>query len=149
MNITIQEDPALEETQVVIRCKQADAPVLEMIAALRSFDQNFDQKLTGLREGQTFLLDFHQVLYIDTADGRTFLYTKEQVYETSLRLYELEERLSGRQFLRASKSTLVNFNAIRSLRPDLGGRLRLTMRGGEALYVSRQYAPAFRKRLGL
>ena len=72
MNITIQEDPALEETQVVIRCKQADAPVLEMIAALRSFDQNFDQKLTGLREGQTFLLDFHQVLYIDTADGRTF-----------------------------------------------------------------------------
>ena len=34
------------------------------------------------------------MLYIESVDKRTFLYTEESVYETPLRLYELEERLA-------------------------------------------------------
>ena len=131
MQIRLEEDPGLGEVQVVIRCPRAD------------------DKLTGEKGGQTFLLDFADVLYADTVDKRTFLYTAEGEFETPLRLYELEERLGPHDFFRASKSALVNFGAIRSLRPDLGGRLRLTMRNGEAVYVSRQYAPGLKKRLGL
>lgn len=89
------------------------------------------------------------MLYIDTADKRTFLYTAEGVYETPLRLYELEDRLSAGDFFRASKSSIVNFNEIRSLRPDFGGRMQLTMSNGEQLIVSRQYVPYIRKKLGL
>ena len=33
------------------------------------------------------------------------------------------------------------------MRPDLGGRLLLTVEGGEKLYASRQYAGAFRQKL--
>ncbi len=95
------------------------------------------------------MLEPEKVLYIETVDKKTFLYTAKEVYETDLRLYELEERLGEREFFRATKSVLVNFNGIRSLRPDLGGRLRLAMVNGEALYVSRQYAPALKKRLGI
>lgn len=145
MDICIQEEPGRSGIQVVIRCGRADAQVQKLLAALRAMDQ----KLTGMQEGQTFLLDFSEVLYIDTVDKRTFLYTAGGVFETPLRLYELEERLCAYGFFRISKSAIVNFNAIQSLRPDLGGRLRLTLRNGEAVYVSRQYAGALKKRLGL
>lgn len=146
MQIRMEEDPALAEVEVLIRCPRADGEAQKLLALLRAMDS---RKLTGERGGQTFLLEPGSILYIDTVDRRTFLYTEDGEYETSLRLYELEQRLSGEDFFRASKSALVNFNAIRSLRPDLGGRLRLTLRGGEALYVSRQYAPGLKKRLGL
>ena len=145
MQIKIEEDPAVEDVQVVVRCRQADSKVQRLLGLLRAMDD----KLVGEQGGQAFLLEPSRVLYIDTVDRRTFFYTGEGVYETPLRLYELEERLAGRDFFRASKSTIVNFEAIRSLRPDLGGRLRLTMRNGEAVYVSRQYAPALKKRLGM
>ncbi len=145
MQIKLEEDPAVGEVQVVIRCRQADGSVQKLLALLRAMDQ----KLTGERGGQTFLLDFGDVLYIDTVDKKTFFYTAEGVYETPLRLYELEERLAPHDFFRASKSAIVNFAAIQSLRPDLGGRLRLTLRNGEAVYVSRQYAPGLKKRLGI
>lgn len=145
MQITMEEDPMLTDVQVVIRCRQADGRVRKLLAALRAMDQ----KLTGVRGGQTFLLDFSEVLYIDTVDKKTFFYTADGVYETPLRLYELEERLAPHDFFRASKSAIVNFGAIQSLRPDLGGRLRLTLRNGEAVYVSRQYTPGLKKRLGL
>ncbi len=147
MKIRIEEELGLAETEVIIRCSPGDSQTARLLAVLGEFQPA--QKLTGIRDGQTYLLDFAQVLYADTVDKKTFLYTQEAVYETELRLYELESQLRGRDFFRASKSALVNFNAIQSLRPDLGGRIRLTMRGGEAIYVSRQYAPLLKKRLGL
>ncbi len=36
-----------------------------------------------------------EILYIDTVDRKTFCYTNGAVYESALRLYELEDRLSG------------------------------------------------------
>lgn len=149
MKIEIQEEPSLQETEVIIRCARTDGQTARLLALLGQLEPKGSGRLTGRRDGQTYLLDWRDLLYADTVDKRTFLYTAEGVYETDLRLYELEERLGEKDFFRASKSVLVNFNAIRSLRPDLGGRIRLTMEGGEAVYVSRQYAPGLKKRLGL
>lgn len=145
MKLSIEEREDLPETEVIIRCCRTDPQILKMIATLRAFDQ----KLTGLREGRTFLLDAEDVLYIDTADKKTFLYTAKEVYETPLRLYELEERLAARDFFRASKSAIVNFNQIKSMRPEFGGRMELTMTNGEKLFVSRQYVPTIKQKLGI
>ncbi len=145
MKITIQDGPEFLETEVIFRCREAGPQILKMIATLRAFDR----KLTGYREGQTFLLEADDVLYIDTVDKRTFLYTADGVFETPLRLYELEERLAAWDFFRASKSSVVNFNQIKSMRPDFGGRIQLTMQNGEKLFVSRQYVPAVKKKIGL
>lgn len=145
MKIVLEENPGFTETEVVIRCREATPQVMGILAALRSFDQ----RLTGTREGRTYLFEAGQVLYIESVDKRTFLYTAEGVYETPLRLYELEERLASWDFVRASKSVIVNFGQVSSIRPDLGGRLQLTLENGEVVGVSRQYAPAIRKKLGM
>lgn len=145
MRFSIEEGEQFSETEIIIRCRRTDPQILKMMSLL----QVFDRKLTGLKEGQTYLLEADQVLYIDTVDKKTFLYTAESVYETPLRLYELEERLAAADFFRASKSSIVNFNGIRSLRPDFGGRIQLTMSNGEQLLVSRQYVPAIKQKLGL
>ena len=145
MQIHIQEEPGLAETEVVIRCPRTDGQVARMLALLRVFDQ----KLTGVRDGETFLLEAAEVLYIDTVDRRTFLYTAGGVYETPLKLYELSDRLASVDFFRAGKSVVVNFRQIQSLRPELGGRMRLTMSNGELVFVSRQYVPEVKRRLGL
>ena len=145
MKIVIHEDPLLEETEIVINCRSADTEVLRLLASLRAYEK----KLTGLKDGKTYLLESSQVFYIDTVDKRTFLYTRSAVYETPLRLYELEERLAANDFFRASKSCVINLRAIRSLAPDFGGRLEVTLENGERLSISRQYAAAIKIRLGL
>lgn len=145
MRISIEEGEQFAETEIVICCRKTDPRISRLFSLL----QTFDQKLTGLKDGQTYLLEAEQVLYIDTADKRTFLYTAEGVYETPLRLYELEERLAASDFFRASKSSIVNFNEIRSLRPDFGGRMFATMVNGEQLIISRQYVPYIKQKLGL
>lgn len=143
MKITLNQDPAFPETEVIINCPQADEEILHLVAMLRIHQR----KLVGTREGESRLLDAKDILYIDTADKRTFLYTRGAVYESALRLYELEEGLTGLEFLRAGRSALVNFRRVQSIRPELGGRLLVTVEGGEQLYVSRQYAAAWREKL--
>ena len=144
MKVEWIEDPDCREARVTVRSAKGDPEALRALALLGAGEQ----KITGVREGETFVLERRDVLYADTADRRSFLYTARGVYETPLRLYELEERL-GSGFFRASKSALVNFDHIRSLCPDLGGRLRLKLSNGELLVVSRQYAGAIKEKLGL
>ena len=62
-------------------------------------------------------------------------------------LYELEDNLMDLDFLRISRSAIVNFRHIQSIRPELGGRLLLTMENGEQVYVSRQYAASIKEKL--
>lgn len=81
MKITIIENEALSETEIVIHCQRANEQIIRIVAGLRAHEK----KITGLYEGQTFLLDIQDILYIDTADRKTFLYTAKQVYDTNWR----------------------------------------------------------------
>lgn len=144
MKIEIKEDMSCEETQIQIVCHHMDSSILKMMAML----QVFDRKITGIKDGETHLLEADKILYIDTTDKKTFFYTTDAVYETPFRLYELEERLKPVDFIRVSKSVLVNFARIKSLRPDMGGRMRLTMENGEVVIASRQYAPVIKAKHG-
>ena len=143
MKITLNQDPAFPETEVIINCPQADEDVLRLVAMLRVYQK----KLVGVQDGERHLLDVKDILYIDTADKKTFLYTGKEVYESALRLYELEDALRELDFLRAGRSAIVNFRRIRSICPELGGRMLVTMDNGEQVYVSRQYAGEMKEKL--
>ena len=143
MKIQIEQITGLPETEITIRCPEVDEDILRIISMLRI--QN--QKITGLLDGDIHLLDAGKILYFESVDKHTFCYTDHQVYECPLRLYELEEKLGHMDFLRISKSAIVNFRRIQSIHPDFGGRLMLTLEGGERLCASRQYAALIRKKL--
>ena len=145
MKVTVEERPGLDQPEVIIRCPRLDERTARLIELLRLSDA----RLTGEKDGETCILDGAEVLYIDTVDRGTFLYTADGVYQTRLRLYELEGQLTGWDFIRVSKSAIVNFGQVKSLRPDFGGRLRLTMSNGEVVVANRQYVPAIKAKLGL
>jgi len=128
---------------VIINCRQTDEQILRIIAGLRIVDK----KITGLLNEQTFIINTSDVLYIESVDRKTFLYTAKQTYETPLKLYELEERLTTEDFIRVTKSCVLNFNRVKSIRGDFGGRLLCTLENGETISISRQYATVIKQKL--
>lgn len=145
MKLTVEERPGLEEVEVSIRCPAIDRRVRAIMAAANAADR----RLLGTDDAGTFIVEPADVLYAETVDGRTFLYGRERVLESPLRLYELEESLSGTEFVRATKSLIVNFDHVRALRPYLNARLELVLSNGESVIASRQYAPAIKRKIGL
>ena len=116
-----------------------------MIATLRMLDQ----QLAVTKEDENFLLDVEKIAYIEAVERKTFVYTDDDVYESKLKLYEMEERLCRSGFFRVSKNTLVHLRFIKSLKNDIARKLRLTLLNGEQIMVSRQYADEIKKRLGV
>lgn len=145
MKLTVEERPDLAEVEVTIRCPAIDRRVRAIMAAANAADR----RLMGTDGHGTFLVDAADVLYAETVDGRTFLYEDGRVLESPLRLYELENQLAGTEFVRASKSLIVNFDHVRGLRPYLNARLELILSNGEHVIASRQYAPSIKQKIGL
>lgn len=145
MRITIDEQSGARDIEVTIVCPKADRRVLDMVARLRMLDR----KVTGTADGRTRVLSAEEVLFVESVDKRTFIYTKDEVLETGLRLYEMEERLADCEFMRIAKGCIVNFRAITALRPDINGRIVATLLNKDQVVISRQYAPAVKAKLGL
>ena len=130
---------------MIVNCRELTRDIERLVAAI----QVVDHKLIGKKDGQTYILDAANVLYVDTVDRRVFIYTDNDVFESRLKLYMLEEQLASLDFFRAGKSSIVSLRHIRSLQADIDGRLLVTMDNGERLVVSRQYSKHIKDRLGV
>jgi len=143
MRVTINTDERYTETEITVNCNHVSDDIDKLLAAIRLLDM----KLTGRKDGRQYIFEASDVVYIDSIDKHTFLYASNGVYESSLKLYELEAKLADRDFIRASKSCLFNINHVNSIEPDFDRRLILSMTGDIKLIVSRQYATAVKEKL--
>lgn len=134
-----------ETLQVVIKCRKIDDEIIR----LKCHIELYDRKLQAKKDGEWYLINSSDVLYFESVDNHIFLYTEDDVMEVKQRLYELEDILSDKDFIRVSKSQIVNINKVRSLRPELNRTILATMCNGEQLYISRKYVQAIRNILSI
>lgn len=145
MKTSININPDNPETEISVTCPALTPEVEKLISMVRVMDS----KLTVKKDGEVFLLDIPEILYLETMERKCFVYTENAVYETDAKMYELEQQLAASGFFRVSKSTLLQLKHIKSLRADLNHRIRITMDNGEQVVASRMYADELRERLGL
>ena len=145
MKIIIEDVSPDDEEQVIIRCRNLSDKVLKLISELKAEQQ----KLTGLKDGVITMIDAKRVYYFEGVDNKVFIYCKQNVYESKLKLYEIEEKYDNTYFFRASKSIIINISKIKSISPSLSGRFEALLFNGETIVISRQYVPELKKRLGL
>ena len=145
MEVEVKVEPGRKEPRVVILTGE-DSPELQRLA----------RELAGLqlgpiqvREGErTLLLPQEEFLRFYTDGKSVAAQTAAGVYAVGLRLYELEERLGRRGFLRVSHSELVNSRKITALDLSLTGTIRMTLGDGAAVcYVSRRYVKRIKQAL--
>jgi DNA-binding LytR/AlgR family response regulator len=145
MKIIIEECDPGEEDQIIIRCTKLDDNILKLISELKQGQK----KLTGIKDGNMVMIDPSNVYYFEGVDNKVFLYCKQNVYETKLKLYEIEEEYKNTDFFRASKSVILNVAKIKSISPAYSGRFEAQLFNGEVVVISRQYVPELKKKLGM
>ena len=143
MKIEIVVDEKATDLNISVTCKQLTPDVERILTMLRMMNHQLMVK----KNEETFLLDIAQVIYIESVDRKCFVYTSDEIYETDLRLYELEKQLEGYGFFRVSKSFLIHLQKVQSLKAEINRKIRITMSNGEQIIASRQYAEELKKRL--
>lgn len=152
MKITIVDLLPGEEDEVIIKCSSLSNSVVELINELKQNENGKTKAIHKLHvylNGEIHLIEPAEVFYFEYVDQKVFVYCKTKVYEIRNKLYEIEEMLSDKDFIRVSKSSILNLNKISSLSPGFGGRFEALLKNGEKIIISRQYVNALKEALGL
>ena len=144
MQVILEKVDSAEQENAVIKAVTETDDIKAAVEIL----EGGTRKIPLIKDSKTVLLEVNFIYYIESVDKKTFVYTKENCYESKLRLYELEETL-GPYFLRISKSMIVNLKKIKGVKSDLSGRMEATMLTGEKIVISRSYVKEIKRRLDL
>ena len=144
MKVTISKDSD-SGTAVEIHCRE----VTSETERLARYIGRFDERIAASSKGQTYNVPVEEILYIESVDKKTFLYTSGNILQTEKRLYELEEILDEKTFFRCSKSVIVNLNKVTKLKPEVTRNILATLSNGEVIVISRRYVRVLKNLIGL
>lgn len=145
MKITINVEPLAAETSLLVTCKELTPQVEKLLAAIRILDK----QITANKGDAVCLINLADVFYIEALERKTFIYTDKEVFDSEMKLYELEAALAQYNFVRVSKNTICSLSKIKTLKSEVDRKIKITMENGYQIIASRMYADEFRKKLGV
>ena len=148
MKVSINIISSELEEEVIFNVHNVQEKVTEAIELLTSSNEVI-KHLLGRKEEKYYKVNVDEIFYIESIDRKVFIYTKTQTYEISEKLYVLEEQLTSMNFIRISKSLLLNIDKIHSFYPKLSGNLEALLTNNEKVIISRRYVANLKNKLGM
>lgn len=145
MKIIVDENIDYDEIEIIVKCQKQDEKIIKIIQFLET---NNDTVLCK-KNKEIYKIALDNILYIESIDEKTFVYVENQIFENSSKLYELENQLQNRGFVRISKSSILNLQYLKNVKALINGKYEVTLTNEEKLVVSRKYMPAFKKEFGI
>ncbi|WP_315065642.1 LytTR family DNA-binding domain-containing protein [uncultured Clostridium sp.] len=100
-------------------------------------------------EDELKILSYDDIYYFEAMGNDVFCMTKDKRYKVKEKLYELEERLGQKGFIRVSKCFVVNIVKVDRIISWFNSKLILKLIDiNEEVYVTRKYLNDFKKYLG-
>ena len=98
------------------------------------------EKLINIKDrGQIFRVDVDTIERIDAAGDYMCIYTGDNTLILRETMKDLEKRLDPRRFQRVHRSTIVNLDQVKEVKPHTNGECFLVLGSGAQVKVSRSY----------
>ena len=121
--------------------------VLEMLSEFDSRRQS-PERIVVKSDGEIVCLKPSEIDWAESAGNYVCLHVGAVTHILRETITALENRLGARQFLRVHRSTLVNVDRIKTLKPSLYGDYSILLRDGTKLTLSRGFRETVLRRLG-
>lgn len=144
VNLFVSKD--IEEPYADIHTNELTDNITKAMSILESDDSN---DMLAVKKGSDIaLLEFDDVFMLRVEDKQVKVYTENNQYLIKKPLYQVEETLSS-DFVRISKTTIVNLRKIERVAPSLKGMMFIQLKNGLKDNISRKYLPDFKNALDL
>lgn len=148
MKVEVRISETAAEPYAVIYTHKVTEEILKIATLIEKENCIENSILTVMDNDRIIVLRPVEVYMIRIENEKAVVYSKTHKYSSNRRLYEFETLL-GNEFMRISKSTLVNLKYLDFVEPSFGGTMLLVLKNGCKDYISRKYLPTFKKYLGL
>lgn len=143
MKLTINQNCSQTETEIIINCSYVNKTLQKII----DFITQFTFTLEGELNGKLYQLSIDKIYYIESVDGKTYLYDKNNSYLCKQTLQTLEKKLQNTPFSRVSKTCMLNTGFLRCVEAYPNHRLLAELTNNEQVIISRNYINNLREKL--
>ena len=119
-----------------------------MLEVARQIDRMVNLTITGTDEKGTKIMKVDDVMRFYTHDQKVLAQDKDGTASIAFKLYELEEKLDEKQFIRISKSEIVNLKKIKRLDMSVSGTIKVIFFDESWTYTSRRNVTRLKNALG-
>ncbi|KRN98748.1 LytTR family DNA-binding domain-containing protein [Companilactobacillus kimchiensis] len=145
MKIKLDISPQYLQKEVIIKASENDGEVQAILNSIKDVESKFNH-LNGYIGETVYSLELKGILFFETNDRNVYAHTIDNAFLIHFRLYELEENLPD-NFLRVSKSSILNVDEILSLSRSVTGNLVQFKNTYKKIYVSRRFLKDLKLRL--
>ncbi len=146
IRLDIELDSNISEDKVIIRCNKMTKDIYELQNIISDFISK-KQKIIFYKDNVEYYIDLSDILFFETEDNCINAHTRDNIYQVKYKLYELENILSN-NFVRISKSTILNIDEIHSITKNLTSSSVVEFKNShKKTYVSRRYYKDLRYKL--
>ena len=112
-----------------------------MSKAISILESDESSDMIAVKKGSDIaLLELSEIYMFRVEDKQVNVYTQNNSYVVKKALYQVEESLNG-DFVRISKTTIVNLKKIKRVAPSLKGMMFIELKNGLKDNISRKYLP--------
>lgn len=124
--------------------------ITEEVLRIKSFVlKNSESILIGFLDEKIKILNPAKIYRIYTEDSRIFAESIDEKFLVKKRIYQLEEILKSKKFVRISNSELINLNLVDSFDLSYSGTISVKMKNNSKTFVSRRYVKKIKETLGI
>lgn len=149
MKIEISIERDIEERKVVIHTEKVDEEITDIVEKINGQGAERSDAVTAFDDNGALFLDPKDICRIYSGDKKVFAETAEGTYTLKNRIYELENILDSRVFMRISNSEIINLRQVRRMDTSLTGTICVSLKNGTLTYASRRYVAIIRKQLDI
>ncbi len=144
VNLFVSRD--IEEPHADIHTNELTGNITKAINILES-DESSDM-IAVKKQSDIALLELSEIFMFRVEEKQVNVYTESSRYLIKKPLYQVEESLNS-DFVRISKTTIVNLRKIKRVAPSLKGMMFIELKNGLKDNISRKYLPDFKNALDL
>lgn len=137
VKVKLELDPDQKETEITIHAGQL-TPEIERIYQQLQMDSDHPDQIEGMMDNTSYYLSINDILFFETDAKQVMAHTTRNSYFVKYKLYELENLLGG-QFMRISKSTILNLDQIYAITKSISNCQIKFHDSYKTVYVSRRY----------
>ena len=115
------------------------ADLAEAVTAPIDTSDRFEKLINVKDRGQIFRVEVDTIEHIEAAGDYMIISTGDNSLVLRETMKDLERRLDPRKFQRVHRSTIVNLDLVRQVRPHTNGECFLVLESGAEVKVSRSY----------
>ena len=137
INVKTKISSKLKEIMVAIEAPKLSKEVQSIIDFASDLN-SLPRQIISYKNNEIYFIDVQDIICFFSKDKYNYIRTVEDIYKVKYKLYEVEEKLDKRNYIRISKSCIINMRQVECFDTSILGTIEVKLKDNTKEVVSKR-----------